>query len=98
MPLQIDDLSALSYADGFTLWHYQSAADSRSTMSAPGYFAPVSHMVRTGDIILARGSDLRRWLFSHGSAIRIEAPEALRQEQQGQALEMLALAQRPSAS
>jgi outer membrane protein assembly factor BamB len=57
MPLQLDDLSALSYADGFTLWHYQSAADSRSTMSAPGYFAPVSHMVRAGDIILARGSD-----------------------------------------
>ena len=44
--------------------------------------------------ILARGSALRRWLFSHGSALRIEAPEALRQEQQGQALEMLALAQR----
>jgi predicted kinase len=43
--------------------------------------------------ILARGIALRRWLFSHGSAIRIEAPEALRQEQQGQALEMLALAQ-----
>lgn len=48
--------------------------------------------------ILARGVALRRWLFSHGSALRIEAPEALRQEQQGQALEMLALAQRPSAS
>ena len=44
--------------------------------------------------ILARSSALRRWLFSHGSALRIEAPEALRQEQQGQALEMLALAQR----
>ena len=44
--------------------------------------------------ILARGSALRRWLFSHGSALRIEAPEALWQEQQGQALEMLALAQR----
>ena len=44
--------------------------------------------------ILARGVALRRWLFSHGSALRIEAPEALRQEQQGQALEMLALAQR----
>jgi hypothetical protein len=43
--------------------------------------------------ILARGIALRRWLFSHGSAIRIEAPEALRQEQQGQALEMLALGQ-----
>ena len=44
--------------------------------------------------ILARGSALRRWLFSHGSALRIEAPEALRQEQQGQALEVLALGQR----
>jgi hypothetical protein len=44
--------------------------------------------------ILARGVALRRWLFSHGSALRVEAPEALRQEQQGQALEMLALAQR----
>jgi len=48
--------------------------------------------------ILARGSALRRWLFSHGSALRIEAPEALRQEQQGQALEMLALAQRRPSS
>ena len=44
--------------------------------------------------ILSRGIELRRWLFSHGSAIRIEAPEALRLEQQGQALEMLALGQR----
>jgi hypothetical protein len=44
--------------------------------------------------ILARGVALRRWLFSHGSALRIEAPEALRQEQQGQALEMLAMGQR----
>ena len=48
--------------------------------------------------ILARGVALRRWLFSHGSALRIEAPEALRQEQQGQALEMLALAQRRPGS
>ncbi|MFM7360781.1 MAG: AAA family ATPase [Cyanobium sp.] len=43
--------------------------------------------------ILGRGIALRRWLFSHGSAIRIEAPESLRQEQQGQALELLAVGQ-----
>jgi predicted kinase len=48
--------------------------------------------------ILARGMALRRWLFSHGSALRIEAPEALRQEQQGQALEVLALGQRRPGS
>ena len=47
--------------------------------------------------ILARGIALRRWLFSHGSAVRIEAPEALRHEQQGQALEVLALGHQRSA-
>jgi len=36
---------------------------------------------------------LRRWLFGFGSAIRIEAPEALRVEQQGMALEVLAQGQ-----
>jgi len=44
--------------------------------------------------ILARGMALSRWLFSHGSVLRIEAPEALRQEQQGQELKVLALGQR----
>ncbi|MFM7547323.1 MAG: hypothetical protein ACKO8I_00290 [Cyanobacteriota bacterium] len=48
--------------------------------------------------ILVRGMALRRWLFSHGSALRIEVLEALRQEQQGQALEMLALGQRRPGS
>jgi hypothetical protein len=43
--------------------------------------------------ILSGGIALRRWLFSFGSAIRIEAPEALRAEQQGMALEVLALGQ-----
>ena len=47
--------------------------------------------------ILTRGVELRHWLFSHGSTIRIEAPEALRQEQQGQALEVLALGQQRPA-
>jgi hypothetical protein len=43
--------------------------------------------------ILSGGMELRRWLFSFGSAIRIEAPEALRVEQQGMALEVLAQGQ-----
>ena len=43
--------------------------------------------------ILSRGMELRRWLFGFGSAIRIEAPQVLRVEQQGLALELLALGQ-----
>ena len=40
--------------------------------------------------ILSRGMELRRWLFGFGSAIRIDAPEELRAEQHGMALEVLA--------
>ena len=43
--------------------------------------------------ILGGGIALRRWLFGFGSAIRIEAPVTLRAEQQGLALEVLALGQ-----
>ena len=43
--------------------------------------------------ILGGGIALRRWLFGFGSAIRIEAPQVLRAEQQGLALEVLALGQ-----
>ena len=43
--------------------------------------------------ILSGGIALRRWLFGFGSAIRIEAPVTLRAEQQGLALEVLALGQ-----
>ena len=43
--------------------------------------------------ILGGGIALRRWLFGFGSAIRIEAPQVLRAEQQGLALEVLAQGQ-----
>ncbi len=73
MPLHLDDLSALSYADGFTLWHYRSATDNRTSMTAPGYFAPVSHMVRAGDIILAHGIDGFVLLHLSGSGTGLSA-------------------------
>ena len=47
--------------------------------------------------ILSRGIALRRWVFSHGCAVHIEAPEGLRQEQLGQALQILAMG-RPCSS
>lgn len=57
MAMQLDDLSALAYADGFTLWHYRSTADTRAAMATAGYFAAASHMLRQGDMVLARASD-----------------------------------------
>ncbi|MEO5374727.1 MAG: hypothetical protein H7840_10660 [Alphaproteobacteria bacterium] len=46
------NLSVLAYANGFTLWHYITA-DTAATVDTAGYFNSASHMLRTGDIIVA---------------------------------------------
>jgi len=46
------DLSALAYANGFTLWHY-ATKDSAEVVAADGYFNPAADMLRSGDIIIA---------------------------------------------
>lgn len=51
MPFQPADLSALTYANGFTLWHYRSS-DSMNDIDGAGYFSAASNMVRSGDLIV----------------------------------------------
>jgi hypothetical protein len=46
------DLSVLSYANGFTLWHY-TTADAAAVVDSAGYFNDASHMLRAGDILVA---------------------------------------------
>lgn len=43
-------LSALSYANGFTLWHYRTA-DTAADVDDIGYFNEASKMLRIGDFI-----------------------------------------------
>jgi len=57
MPFEIQSLSVLAYANGFTLWHYRSDTDSRAQVLASGYFNPAIHLLRRGDMILARSTD-----------------------------------------
>lgn len=52
----------------------------------PGDSQPHPVEINLPHWILTCGVDLPRWLFSHGGAIRIKTPEALRQEPQGKAL------------
>lgn len=47
-----NDLSALSYANGFTLWHYKTA-DAPTTVDTTGYFNEAAGMLRVGDFIMA---------------------------------------------
>lgn len=46
------NLSVLSYANGFTLWHYTST-DTNTTITASNYFNGATDLLRKGDIILA---------------------------------------------
>ena len=56
MPFIATNLSVLSAANGFTLWHYRTT-DNRTDTEAPGYFTPAADRVRVGDIILVQAID-----------------------------------------
>ena len=56
MPFIASNLTVLSAANGFTLWHYRTT-DSRSETEAAGYFAPAADRVRVGDIIMVQAAD-----------------------------------------
>jgi hypothetical protein len=51
MAYEPKNLSALGYANGFTLWHYRTT-DLAAEVDNAGYFNPASRMVRVGDFIL----------------------------------------------
>jgi len=53
------NLSALSYANGFTLWHYKTA-DMPADVCKPGYFDDAHTLLKPGDLVLisaAHGND-----------------------------------------
>ena len=47
-----NNLSALAYANGFTLWHYKTT-DPAATVDTAGYFNGATTMLRAGDFIMA---------------------------------------------
>ena len=52
MSYKSKDLSVLSYANGFTLWHY-TTGDLAADVDTAGYFNEAAHMLRIGDMIMA---------------------------------------------
>lgn len=46
------NLSVLSYANGFTLWHY-TTPDTNAAVTTAAYFNGASDMLRKGDLIVA---------------------------------------------
>ena len=52
MAYDSNNLSALTYANGFTLWHYKTP-DLAADVDTTGYFDEAASMLRTGDFIMA---------------------------------------------
>ena len=50
-----NNLSALTYANGFTLWNYKTA-DTAAEVDTEGYFNQAAGMLRVGDFIFANAS------------------------------------------
>ena len=57
MAFQNKNLSVIAYANGFTLWHYSSSAETLSTITANGYFNSVKTLMNIGDIVIINASD-----------------------------------------
>ena len=57
MAFSIRNLSVLAYANGFTLWHYRSAADALERITASDYFEDAGDMLSGGDIMMLSAPD-----------------------------------------
>ena len=57
MAFSIRNLSVLAYANGFTLWHYRSAADALERIAGTDYFEDAADMLSGGDIMMLSAAD-----------------------------------------
>ena len=55
MPFEARNLSVLAYVNGFTHWHYRTAAPAADLLRGE-YFNPAAQMLRAGDIIFVNAS------------------------------------------
>lgn len=68
MPFSPLGLSALTSANGFTLWHYRTDED-RASVLAPGYFAPAAAQLQPGDIVIVQAIDATALVPIRGGTI-----------------------------
>ncbi len=57
MAFAVRNLSVLSYANGFTLWHYKAGKDALAVVSGDNYFADASDMLTAGDLLMLTAAD-----------------------------------------
>ena len=68
MTFAIRHLSVLSYAQGFTLWHYKTGPAPLDEAARPGFFDDAADMLAPGDMVLVSGAKGGRILFVTATA------------------------------
>ena len=71
MPFTIRNLSVLSYAQGFTLWHYRAGAAGLDVVATPGFFDNAADMLAVGDMMMVSGTDGGRILCVASAGQRV---------------------------
>ena len=51
------NLCVMTYAGGFTLWHYNGHSDTCTEIQAPGYFDDAREMIKPCDIVMITCAD-----------------------------------------
>jgi hypothetical protein len=57
MAFAIRNLSVLTYANGFSLWHYKAGADRLDAVSSGNYLADAAAMLAAGDLVIIVAAD-----------------------------------------
>lgn len=52
------NMSVIAYANGFTLWHYKTMDSIKLLDEDIHYFAQISTLMKTGDIIIINAGDI----------------------------------------
>jgi hypothetical protein len=71
MAFSLRSLSVLAYAQGFTLWHYRSAADALAVVGQAGFFDPAADLMTQGDMVLMSAPDGGKACFVRSDAGRV---------------------------
>lgn len=71
MSFFIRNLSVLSYAQGFTLWHYKAGPARLAETASEGFFDSAADMMAVGDMLMISACDGGRVVVVAASGTKV---------------------------
>lgn len=73
MTFAIRNLSVLSYAQGFTLWHYRAGQARLDDVATLGFFNNAADLLKVGDMMMVSAIDGGRIISIASTAMGVRA-------------------------